>query len=49
MALDAPSPRDQVFEIDGIRIAIPRLDLARIGEVRIEVIGDLLIARALAG
>jgi Fe-S cluster assembly iron-binding protein IscA len=49
MALDVPSTRDRVFEQDGITVVIAKLDLPRIPDVRIEVLGDLLVARAVLG
>lgn len=49
MALDAPTERDQVFEDEGITVVISKLDLKRIPDFRIEVLGDLLVARALSG
>lgn len=49
MALDVPTTQDQVLEEGEITVVISRLDLQRIGDVRIELLGDLLIARALSG
>lgn len=49
MALDAPTARDEVFEGDGVTVVIAKMDRARIPDFRIEVLGDLLVARALLG
>lgn len=49
MALDAPTTRDEVYEVDGITIVIAKTDLRRVGRVRIEVLGDALVAIALEG
>lgn len=49
MALDAPTARDEVFEVDGVTVVIAKMDLRRVGRVRIEVLGDALVAIALGG
>lgn len=49
MALDAPTTRDRVFEVDGITVVIAAGELARTGAIRIDVLGDVLVALALGG
>jgi hypothetical protein len=49
MALDAPTARDEVFEQEGITVVIAKGDLARTGAIRVDVLGDVLVAIALGG
>lgn len=49
MALDAPTDRDEVFDEQGIVVVVSRQDLARIGDFRVDVLGDVLVAWAAPG